>query len=272
MPKNQKYRNRKPVRKYRRKRRMPLRKKIINAGETKLQKQIYDEITHGVLNKNEAHTWMSPYVRDETQNTPPAAIQFPATWNNGNSTLSNFTNFVNIGAQYNNRVGRRISAQRATIELQFGLVSGHTDATARAYPIYASIRVIHGWVKEGVNQLTALSTDIANMYSEVPYAKYKVLSDKTYTRKSNPVVSYGSVLTGQGISHESACYAPFNIKRSWNPRGKNIMFSDSLGASDTTYAGWTPFLLILNPHNGTGISNLKLEFKYVKRVFAFKDA
>jgi hypothetical protein len=242
-----------------------MNQKIINAGETKLQKQIYDEITNGVLNKNEAHTWMSPYVRDESTNTPPSPISFVSTWNNGTSTISNFTNFVNPGNKYNQRVGRRINAKSASIELQFGFVSAETSIEARAYPLYATLRVIHGWAKEGCQQLTALASDVPNMYSEIPFSKYKVLSDKTYTRKSQPSVTVST-------TSEIANYAPFRIKRSWYPNGKDITFSDSLGASETSWAGWAPFLIILNPHHGTGVSNLKLEFKYIKRVFAFKDA
>ena len=275
MPRNKKYNNRKPRRRrkaYRK--RMPMRKAIINAGETKLQKQIYDELTHGVLNKNESHTWMSPYVRDESTTVPPVAMQFPATWNNGTSTLSNFTNFVNPGAQYNQRVGRRISAKSASIELQFGFVAAHTTLADVTYPVYASLRVIHGWCKEGCQQIEALSSDVANLYSEIPFSKYKVLSDKTYTRAVRPAVTYGTQQTVSGVasSHEIATYAPFKIKRNWYPNGKNITFTDSLTPANTTYAGWCPFLIILNPHHGTGANNLKLEFKYIKRVFAFKDA
>ena len=179
---------------------------------------------------------------------------------------------MNPGSHYNQRVGRRICPKSASVELQFGFVSAYTGTT-RNYPIYASIRVIHGWAKEGCQQLSQIATDVANMYSEIPFSKYRVLSDKTYTRKCNPVMTYVEGSSPATNPQEFGAYAPFRIKRNWYPNGKhNITFTDSLGAANTTYAGWTPFLLILNPNHGTGISSLKLEFKYIKRVFAFKDA
>lgn len=239
------------------------RRRIIDAGETKLQKQLYDEITHGVLNKNEAAILMSPYTLDQT---PAGEILFPNTWNNlVAGTQAWNKNFVSQGTAYNQRVGRRISAQSATIELQFAFVSSHTTETARAYPLYASLRIIHGWCKEGVQGLPTTLTDVPHMYSEIPFSKYKVLSDRTYTRKAQPAIT-----ADVNQNSEIAVYSPFKIKKRWSPKGNKITFTDSL--SDVTYAGWTPFLMILNPHHGTGVSNLQLEFKFIKRTFAFKDA
>ena len=194
-------------------------------------------------------------------------IDFPTTWNNilpGTQALNR--NFVSQGTSFNQRVGRRISAKSATIELQFGFVSGQIPTAARTYPLYATLRVIHGWVKEGVHQLPELLTDVPHMYSEIPFSKYKVLSDRTYTRKAQPAVT-GSVASVPG---EIAVYAPFKIKKTWLPNGNKITFSDSL--TDVSYVGWTPFLYILNPHHGTSANNLQLEFKFIKRTFAFKDA
>ena len=257
--------NKKPYRKRktRKPRKKTSRKRIMDVGETKLQKQLYDEITNGVLNKNAAAILMSPYTLDQN---PAGEIAFPTTWNNllpGTQALNR--NFVSQGTAYNQRVGRRISAQSAMIELQFAFVSSHATASDIAYPLYASLRVIHGWCKEGVQSLPNTLTDVPHMYSEIPFSKYKVLSDRTYTRQAQPAVT----LTAASPA-EIAVYKPFKIKKRWSPKGNKITFTDSL--ADVTYAGWTPFLMILNPHHGTGTSNLQLEFKFIKRTFAFKDA
>ena len=259
--------NRKP-RKPRRnkKRKKTSRRRIVNMGETKLQKQIYDEISHGVLNKNEAATLICPYALDQTNVSPPTEILFPSTWNNTvPGTQFYHNNFVSQGTAYNQRVGRRISAQSASVDLQFGFVSSHPTASAITYPLYASLRIIHGWCKEGVQQLQEVLTDVPHMYSEVPFSKYKVLSDKTYTCRAQPAVTVTTATPS-----EVAVYRPFRIKKTWHPKGANITFTDSLAT--VTYAGWTPFILILNPHHGVAANNLMLEFKYIKRVFAFKDA
>lgn len=262
----------------RNRRRRPARKvkrMAVTAGETKLQKSIYDEITNGVLNKNEAATLICPYALDQTNVSPPTEILFPDTWNNLlPNTQFYHNNFVSQGTAFNQRVGRRISALSASVELQFGFVHGHSTEADRQYPFYATLRVIHGWCKEGVQQLQEALTDIEHIYSEVPWSKYKILSDKTYTRAAKAPVTYGMLAhsaTTQALpSYEQSVYAPFTIKRSWNPKNQKITFTDSLSA--VTYSGWTPFLMILNPQHGTSTNDLQLEFKYIKRVFAFKDA
>jgi hypothetical protein len=268
---------RKPRTNRRRARRRPkaqVKRMAVVAGETKLQKSIYDEITHGILNKNEAATLICPYALDQTNSSPPTEITFPSTWNNLLPNTQFYHNaFVSQGTAFNQRVGRRISALSASVELQFGFVHAHATEADRQYPFYASLRVIHGWCKEGVQQLQEALTDIEHIYSEVPWSKYKVLSDKTYTRASKAPVTYGKLAADGGAvlpSYEQSVYAPFKIKRTWNPKDQKITFTDSL--SNVTYSGWTPFLMILNPQHGTGTDHLQLEFKFIKRVFAFKDA
>ena len=224
-----------------------VKRMAVDSGETKLQKSIYDEITNGMLNKNEAHTLICPYALDQTNSSPPTDIAFPSTWNNIlPNTQFYHNNFVSQGTAFNQRVGRRISAQSASVELHFGFVSGHATAADRSYPFYASLRVIHGWCKEGVQQLQESLTDVPHIYAEVPWSKYKVLSDKTYTRAAKSPVTYGNVGSNSpaagetGAQFAEAVYAPFNIKRSWYPKDQKITFTDSLAT--VTYAGWTPFL------------------------------
>ena len=231
MPANKPYRKR-MKRKPRKPKRKTSRRRIIDAGETKLQKQLYDEITHGVLNKNEAATLMSPYTLDQN---PAGEIAFPTTWNNllpGTQALNR--NFVSQGTAYNQRVGRRISAQSAMVELQFAFVSPIAPTGTRTYPLYASLRIIHGWCKEGVAGLPTTLTDVPHMYSEIPFSKYKVLSDRTYTRQAQPAITN---LNNDVSSapHEIAVYKPFKIKKRWSPKGTKITFTDSL--ADVTYAG-----------------------------------
>ena len=268
-------RNKKPVKRYRKKApvrknkngRRYIRRAAVKSGETKLQKQLFDEITNGVIHRNEAATLICPYSLDQTNVSPPTPITFPSTWNNtADNTQFYHNNFVSQGTAYNQRIGRRISAMSASVQLQFGFVPGDTTTT-NEFPLYGSLRIIHGWCKEGVASLKDLLTDVPNMYSEVPYSKYKVLSDRVYMRKVHPAVSASTINDPPG---EIGNYHPFKIKKSWYPKGRAITFTDSL--STVTYSGWTPFLLILNPHHGTTSKSLKLQFNYCKKLFAFKDA
>jgi len=262
MPKRRTKARRKPRKSYKSKK-MTTRR-VIDVGETKLQKQVYDMITHGVLYRNENATLMSPYTLDQN---PAGQILFPTTWNNilPNTQALN-KNFVSQGPAYNQRIGRRISPQSATIEIQCGFTAVEAAAT-RLYPFYANLRVIHGWCKEGVSGLPETLTDVPNLYSEIPYSKYKVLSDRVYIRKVNPAITLESASASDS---RIGVYAPISFKKTWYPKGQKITFTDSL--SDVTYAGWTPFLLILNPQHGSSTNSLRLEFRYIKRTFAFKDA
>ena len=150
--------------------RRSIRRVVKNVGETKLIKNIREN----PFVVTTPYMLVTPY--QEEANVDGQAVVWPQ-YNDVNNIHGR--NFIKIGPAYNQRIGRRITIKGSSVEMKFSLISGATSG-APEYPLYANLRVIHGWVKNGYDALNQVQMDMGggSMYKEIPFSKYKVLSDR----------------------------------------------------------------------------------------------
>ena len=120
-------------------------------------------------------------------------------------------------------------------------------------------------VKGGIDSLKNLEEDITGLYSEIPYARYKISYDKILSRRA---LSSG-IPQADGV----VSYKKFSLNFKWTPN-RRITFDKSVSgagvpptiADDCRYNGWIPFMFFFNPH-----SNLQIIFDNIKRLNIYKD-
>lgn len=245
-----------------------LRKMIKDVGETKLIKDI--AVSPFVVNA--PYMLVTPYQHVDSTATP--AVNWPVY---NDATNLHGREWIKVGSQYNQRIGRRVSIKGSTVELRASIVSGAATGNPD-YPLYCKLRVIHGWVKSGYDHLNDVQMDMGggNMYDEIPYSKYKILSDRVILRQAHPSIAIGQVMTSTTLpGKQTAVYRPLHFKFRWG--GGPMTFSDSLQSPTqighgSTYTGWCPFFIICNPDHGAADNNLNLNIEFIKRVISYKDA
>jgi hypothetical protein len=137
--------------------------------------------------------------------------------------------------------------------------------TQYLYNLNPEFRVVQGWVKGGIDALDLIEADIAGLYTEIPYARYKILYDKILSRQA--------LNSGIPQPDAAASYKKFSLNFKWVKNGR-IMFDKSISgtgvpstnADDCRYSGWVPFVYFFNPH-----SNLNITFDNIKRLNIYKD-
>jgi hypothetical protein len=235
-------------------------------GETKLIKTIRD----GPFNVTEPYMLVTPY--QESVTNAGVAVQWPQY---NDATNIHGREWIKVGPAYDQRIGRRVWIKGTTVELRGNLVSGATSGEPD-YPLYAKLRVIHGWCKNGYDSLNQVQMDLSggSMYKEIPFSKYKILSDRVIIKKVHPSVSIGSVASSTVPGRQSAVYAPLKFKFKWS--GGKMTFADSLASPQighgATYHGWCPFFIVMNPNHGAADNSLNFNVEWIKRVIAYKDA
>lgn len=264
----------KPRRKNNKKRpRRKVKKLAIMAGETKLLKNIQNVIDHGVTSFNTSHIILTPYTPQEAVAGSGVSTNWTSLWNVAPTNAT--ANFINQGTSFHERVGRKVTILNANTEIHMALIPGYPStlpAENVVYPSYPVIRVVSGWVKKGWEHLMDLEIDCPNLYSEIPYSKYKIKSDRTYTLTAKPSTSFGG---GSAFAGEDSVYRPIKIKRNFKPM-RPITFgqttSSGLSISNGAYTGWCPFIMVLNPQHGINPNSLALDITFARRLLTFKDA
>lgn len=269
---NRKNVNRRPRKMLKRRPRRNVKKLAIMAGETKLLKNIQNRIDHGATIINDSHLILTPYCPQAAAGSTDIG-NWSQFWNVAPTNVT--ANFINQGTSFNERIGRRVHILKTHCQLQFGLIPGYPSTLPPenvVYPSYPVIRVVHGWVKKGWEHLEDLRVDCPNLYSEIPYSKYKIKSDRTYTLEAKPSTSFGGASTFTG---EDSVYRPIKISRSFSPN-RSVVFGQTntsgFSTSNGAFSGWCPFVMIMNPQHGNGVSSLALDVTYARRLLTFKDA
>lgn len=247
-----------------------VKKLAIMAGETKLLKNIQNVIDHGQTLFNSSHVILTPYC---PQYVNAGDTNWTQLWNVAPTNTT--ATFISQGTSFHERVGRKVTVLKAHTEIHLGLIPGYPTALPPeniVYPSYPVLRVVSGWVKKGWEHLMDLEIDCPNLYSEIPYSKYKIKSDKTYTFTAKPSTSFGG---GSTFAGEDSVYRPLKIKRSFRPM-RPITFgqvnTSGLSTSNGAYTGWCPFIMILNPQHGNSTQSLQLDVTFARRLLTFKDA
>ena len=147
---------------------------------------------------------------------------------------------------------------RSKLILEIKHVSG---ATVDPTPL--QFRIVQGWVKEGIDNYMALTTEVNSLYSEVNWNKYRVLKDYIVNRR--PLVANNPTLS-TGLTNS---YKPITINSVWSPNRVLKWDKDTTPAGQVPcqYMGYAPFLLIFNSE----AANYHLETKFYKRTISFKD-
>lgn len=268
----------------RRVKRRNFKRAVRSAAETKLIKHIDDNSGAGNTVKilDSTCNVFCPYYRISPKSATMNNNEFITHFVNHTGTPPDeLRNFIEVGANYNQRIGRKVRLMGTTLQIH-GFFDNNFVGAGREYPMYASMRVVQGWVKGGYEHLTDLMVggDRAgavhgpqadySMYSEIPFSKYKIIKDYIITRyPRSPFAAPGSA---QDIK---AAYKPVSIKAHWS--GQDITFQDSLpNSNERGWSGWCPFLMLLNPNadNGDETAKDKLNFSidFCKLTIPFKDA
>ena len=245
-------------------------KRVKSVTETKLIKNIQDNSQHFII-LNGKQNVICPYFRLDPSVTDGDHLTH---WINNATSPAQLRNFIEVGPEYNKRIGRKVTIMNSTWDMICFLNNPSTDAS-KEYPLFVNLRIIQGWVKGGYSHLKDLmidgdTTGGYGIYDELPYSKYKIIKDYTITRY--PIAPISAPPSGQDVV---AVYKPIKLKFKWN--GQPIHFQDSVvDEPDRGWAGWCPFAIIMNPNadNGAqGITNaLNLRVDFCKRVIAYKDA
>lgn len=277
MAKNYRKRNgrKKPATKFIRKKKRQGVSKMVLAGETKIQKTIIDMQTPYDTTFS-GNFWTTPWQNMRQTDTldvilnpevikPPTIVPGPQP-DDGN-VYNRIGSFVLNGDERDQRNGRRITMLNSSLSMVFHLRSNPPTPPADQYlyNVNPEFRVVQGWVKGGIDALDLVESDIAGLYTEIPYARYKILYDKILSRRA--------LSTGIPEADAVASYKKFNLNFKWVKNGR-ITFDKSVSgagipptvADNCKYSGWVPFLYFLNPH-----ANLNIVFDNIKRLNIYKD-
>jgi hypothetical protein len=263
--------NRKVGRAVRRVKRNAFKRYIRSATETKLVKYIDDNSTSVRILNAKANVFC-PYYRMDASGDG----QYITHWVNNatDPAPANLRNFIASGNGFNERVGRKVNIMGSKLEL-VAFLNNPSTAADRSLPLFATLRIVQGWVKGGYEHLRDLMIDgdkVAGygQYDELPWSKYRILKDYVITRY--PIAPYSHDPSGADLA---ATYKPIHIKARWS--GQGITFQDSVvDEPKRGWSGWCPFLMICNPQadNGSqGIVNaLNLRVDWAKITMPYKDA
>jgi len=245
-------------------------RRVKSATETKIIKDIQDNSTHFTILNSKANV-ICPYFRLDSSVTDGDHLTH---WINNATSPAQLRNFIEVGPNYNQRIGRKVTISKSSWEMICFLNNPDTSAN-KEFPLFVNLRIIQGWVKGGYSHLKDLMIDgdtVAGytMYSELPYTKYRIMKDYTITRY--PMAPISAPASGQDVV---AAYKPIKLKFNW--RGQPINFQDSVvDEPDRGWAGWCPFAIVFNPQADNGVqgltSALNLRVDYCKRVISYKDA
>ena len=273
--KNKRYRRKKPATKFIRKKKRQGVSKMVLAGETKIQKNIL-EMSEPYDTPWAGNFWTTPWQNIRNTDTldlvlSPAVVKpvtiVPGPQPDDGNIYNRIGSFIVNGDERDQRNGRRITMLNSSMSFVFHLRSRAPvpPETQYLYNLNPEFRVVQGWVKGGIDALDLIEADIAGLYTEIPYARYKILYDKILSRQA--------LNSGIPQPDAAASYKKFSLNFKWVKNGR-IMFDKSISgtgvpstnADDCRYSGWVPFVYFFNPH-----SNLNITFDNIKRLNIYKD-
>ena len=257
-----------------------IRKIARDSGETKLSKWLWTPDGHTDNIGNQVNTPVTPsraYLLDQTNNIfiPFTANPLEAGWNPLNSTTNApigsslyFDDFIPQGIQRQQRIGAKVQLHRVNYhsELQITAVAPATD-NAPQYPITAEFRLVMGWVKATGQLAYDRLMAIDQLYSEIPYALFKVRTDRIIKRRA---LYSGLNATTPGptpVTYQVPSYTDIPVKY-YNNSKMNINFrTTDAGVGTSELSNWTPFILLVNPNSAI----IKLTTKWNRHIISFKD-
>lgn len=284
MPYDKKYKRRRPYRKRTyRKRRRPTKKYIKKvartAGETKLSKWLWTPDGHTDNIGNQVNSPVTParaYLLDKTANLfiPFTANPLECGWNP--LTVTNtpigsaiyFDDFIPQGIQRQQRIGAKVQIKAVNYhsELQILAIPPDSDI-APQYPVTAEFRLVIGWVKASAQLAFDRVSQINQLYSEIPYALFKVSTDRIIKRRALYSGLNATTAHGTPVTYQVPSYTDIPIKYYMN-RPMNINFrTTDQGVGTSELSNWTPFILLVNPNSAI----INLTTKWNRHIISFKD-
>lgn len=243
-------------------------------SETKLNKQIME--VSSLLTFTTPLISHLPFTRTLRLSYNPVLTQ-----NGTDATNIANKDFIPNGTGYGQRIGRQVTLMSCRENYVLAVEHNGSVLNPPVYPRNVELRIVQGWVKEGINQFAELLTETPTMYSEFNWVKYKIIKDYIVSRKAdytglnvagNPYIDDGTGAEPPEYRVNKKpvpAYNDIKIRCSWNPNRVLKWNEDSTAnpAAPAEYVGWAPFLMIYNPND----SVIQVRQKYVKNTITYKD-
>ena len=181
-----------------------------------------------------------------------------------------FDYFIPQGIQRQQRIGAKVQLNRVSYhtELQIHHAPISAGGGAPAYPVTAEFRLVMGWVKaSNLLAYTRLLSEIKEMYSEIPWALFKITTDRIIKRRA--LFSGLQAMDNQTppVPFQVPSYGDIPIRYSNNSK-MNINFrTTDVGVGTSELSNWVPFIVIVNPNSAI----INLTTKFNRHIISFKD-